>query len=280
MERVFVVGLGEVGSAIYSIIEDSGKFELYGYDIDPNKTKNSIEEIPKEVDIMHVCIPFPNKQKFAGIVEDYIKKFNPKLVIIHSTVAPGTTRLIHEATKKPIAFSPVRGKHPYLKEHIKYWPKWVAALDADALGRASKHLEELGLKVKKYGGTPESLELAKLFETIYRALLIAWWQEMHRITRHFGGDMKVIVEFIGEVHEKLRDRPPMFPGYIGGHCLIPNTKILRSEYESKFLDIILESNELRAKELKNEDLKREIEEIKSLVSKYIVKQYFEGKPPE
>ncbi len=277
MARLLVIGLGEVGSALYSIAVNSGRFEVYGYDLDPRKTANRLEEVPKPVDFLHFCVPYLSKDRFLGALREYVERFKPSLVLIHSTVAPGTTRLVYEALEVPIAYTPVRGKHPNLKPHMLFWPKWVATLPAEALEEATQHLRELGLKAKAYAGPPETLELAKLVETVYRALMIAWWQEVHRMSRKFGAELKAVAEFVGEVHEVLGDRPVYYPGVIGGHCLIPNTEILRSVYPSKMLDAILESNELRVREVEDPEVVKEVEEVKRVAERFLNKDYFAGK---
>lgn len=278
MKKVLVVGMGEVGSAIYEIIRETDQYELYGYDIDPNKTANTLEEIPTKIDFLHICVPFNNTDKFVGVVKHYADRYSPQAIIIHSTVGPGTTKKVYQEVGIPVAFSPVRGKHPFLKQHILFWPKWTCVIPKEYSETIAKHLQSLNLKVRIYEGEPETLELAKIFETVYRALLIAWWQEMHRIAKHFGADMKTITEYIGEIHEKLGDKPPLYPGVIGGHCLIPNTKILYSVYKSKFLEAILESNAKRLKEIEDPSIRREVEELKELVKRYIKREYYEGKP--
>ena len=60
-------------------------------------------------------------------------------------------------------------------------------------------------------------------------------------------------------------RPVMFPDVIGGHCLIPNTELLLKSYDSEFLRLILESNEKRREEVKDEGVRREVEKIKGRV---------------
>jgi len=104
-------------------------------------------------------------------------------------------------------------------------------------------------------------ELAKLFETTYRAWMIACFQEMHRISRHFGADFDDITDFIEDTHRVRLDRPVMFPGVIGGHCLIPNIELLLKSYDSKFLRLVLESNEKRQNEIKNEQVYEEVKKI-------------------
>jgi UDP-N-acetyl-D-mannosaminuronate dehydrogenase len=110
-------------------------------------------------------------------------------------------------------------------------------------------------------------ELAKLFETTYRAWMIACYQEMHRISAHFKADFDDIVDFLEDTHRARLDRPVMFPGEIGGHCLIPNTELLLKSYDSEFLKLILKSNEKRKQEMNNQRTKEEAEKIKRRAEK-------------
>ncbi|HDI02130.1 MAG TPA: GDP-mannose dehydrogenase, partial [Ignisphaera sp.] len=219
--RLVVIGLGEVGKALYEITRDTKVFDVYGFDVDHSKTIDSLEDIPKPIDYLHIAIPYSTN--FVSSIVEYIDLFRPRATIIHSTVAPGTTRKIHELSKTVVGYSPIRGRHPYLKKHLLFWSKWISVLPSDAIEEVKRHLESLGFRVRIYRGNPESLELAKLWETVYRAIMIAAWQEIHRIAMRFNADIVTIAEFIAEVHQVLRDRPVYYPDHIGGHCLIPNT---------------------------------------------------------
>ena len=270
---VLVVGLGEIGRPLYEIFSESRRFNVYGYDIDPSKSINEYDELPKPVDFLHIAIPFSDK--FIDIAINYAEEFRPRLIFIHSTIAPGTIRKINDEIKIPIAYTPVRGKHPKIRRHLLFWTKWVTVLPLSQLEEAVEHLRSVGFKVKSYMGPPESLELAKLWETIYRAVMIASWQEIHRIARRFGADIEAIAEFVGEVHEVLRDRPVYYPDYIGGHCLIPNTEILRSVFPSKLFDFIIESNEKRREEIRRNDVREEIEKVKNVALRLTNVEYYE-----
>lgn len=272
MDRVVVIGLGEVGRAIYHILKNSMKFDVYGYDTDPGKTANKYDEIPHPVDFLHIAFPYTNE--FIDIVYGYAEHFKPNMIIVHSTVAPGTTRRIFQKTNLPTVFSPVRGKHPNLVKHLYFWPKWLASLPSDRIERAAHHLSLAGFKVRVYTGPPETVELAKLWETVYRAIMIASWHEIHRIARIYKAEIEAVAEFVGEVHEILGDRPIYYPDYIGGHCLIPNTKILRDTYPSKLFEFVLESNELRLKELDYDNIREEIEKVKKIALRLINKEYY------
>jgi UDP-N-acetyl-D-mannosaminuronate dehydrogenase len=108
-------------------------------------------------------------------------------------------------------------------------------------------------------------ELAKLFETIYRAWMIACFQEMHRISRHFGADFDEVVDMLEDIHRVDLNKPLHYPDVIGGHCLIPNTELLLKVYDSEFLSLILKSNEKRKEEIKDESVRKEVEKVKMRV---------------
>jgi hypothetical protein len=90
---------------------------------------------------------------------------------------------------------------------------------------------------------------------------------MHRISRHFGADFDSVVDFIEDTHLVRLDRPVMFPGVIGGHCIIPNVKLLLKAHDSEFLRLILKSNEQRRYEILDKETIAEIEKVKIRVEK-------------
>ena len=166
-EKVLVVGLGEVGRPLFELLDESGSFIVHGYDLDEakmSKVGQHKNDLPKEVDVLHVCIPCVSQEKFVTIVAKYARQFKPKLVIINSTVMPGTTKEVSEHCKCLVAHSPVRGVHKSLEQmkwELKRWTKYVGGANAKADESACQHLEKLGLKTKTLKGCNET-ELAKL----------------------------------------------------------------------------------------------------------------------
>jgi hypothetical protein len=88
--------------------------------------------------------------------------------------------------------------------------------------------------------SPEATELAKLTETTYFGLLIAWAQEVERYCDAVGVEYDEVVG----IYEEIGVFPPVkyFPGVIGGHCVMPNIEILNALAESPVLDAIRWSN--------------------------------------
>jgi UDP-N-acetyl-D-mannosaminuronate dehydrogenase len=270
-EKVLVVGLGEVGNSLFDLLGDGDKFDVYGFDVDSTRMQllSNQKEIPADLDVMHVCYPCSDQDRFIQTTLGYMKKFNPKLTIIDSTVAPGTTGRIYESSKQALAHSPVRGMHKTaetMKNDILFWRKFVAGATKESAEAAKKHFEKLGLNVEVLKN-PIDTELGKLFDTIYKAWMIVCFQEMHRISMSYKADFDQVVDFIEDGHRVLFDRPPHYPSFIGGHCLIQNTEMLLKSYDSDLLRLILESNKKRKEEGKQEEVQQAIAEIRKKVEK-------------
>jgi UDP-N-acetyl-D-mannosaminuronate dehydrogenase len=266
-ETVLIIGLGEIGHTLFALYnKKKSEFAVYGLDLDEAKMQGLGQiksKVPAEVDTLQVALPCGNPEKFADIVAGYVKEYKPKLTIVNSTVPPGTTLKVAGKCKCPMVHSPARGVHinaEHMVWEMKRWPKYVGGATPQAAKAAKAHFKKLGLKVKVLKGCTET-ELAKIFETTYRAWMIACFQEMHRIARAFNADFNDTVDFLEDTHRQRYDRPVMFPGYIGGHCLIPNTELLLKSYDSDFLRLILKSNEKRKEEMKNPAIKAEAEKV-------------------
>jgi UDP-N-acetyl-D-mannosaminuronate dehydrogenase len=227
---VVVVGLGEVGRPLLDLV--SQHHNVVGVDVSPPSKQ------VENVDVMHVCYPFEIKD-FVGETIRYIERFSPGLTIVNSTVGVGTTRAIAQRTGAAVIHSPVRGKHARMREELLRYVKFVGALDPASGKNAAEHFESMGLRTRVLS-SPEATELAKLTETTYFGLLIAWAQEIERYCDRLGQDYDEVVAF----YEEVGFFPPVkyFPGIIGGHCVMPNIDILSRLDHSDILRAIVSSN--------------------------------------
>ncbi len=232
MGSILVIGLGEVGRPLLEVI--SQRYDAIGIDIDP-------VEVPGECEIMHICYSF-GIDDFIGQSIAYIRKYKPGLTVINSTVAPGTTRAIHQATGNPIVHSPVRGKHFKMKQELLHYAKFIGGIDQESSQRAAEHFQSVGMKTRVLS-SPEATELSKLTETTYFGVMIAWAQEVERYCDELSLGYDEIVSF----YEEIGFFPPVkyTPGVIGGHCVMPNIEILKTIFRSDILDAIEKSNQLK-----------------------------------
>ncbi len=229
--KIMVVGLGEVGKPLLEVL--SRKYETVGLDITP------LGEAPGEIDVMHVCYPFTIPD-FAGETARYIQRFNPRITVLNTTVAVGTTRSIAERTGAKIVNSPVRGKHIRMAAELLHYDKFVGAVDAASAEAVARHFQGAGMKTRVLS-SPEATELAKLTETTYFGLMIAWAQEVERYCDQLGLSYDEVVSIYEEV--PFFPRVKYFPGVIGGHCVISNIEILSQLNDSDILKAINASNQ-------------------------------------
>ena len=239
--RTLVVGIGEVGGALAEVLDRTEP--VLRHDLEPRVFSDSVS-------VMHVCIPFRNSADFERIALSYIERFKPALTIINSTVVPGTTRAVANACGLPVAYSPIRGKHVRMVDDLIQYVKFVAATDPSVADLAESHFKRAGMTTRRMNNV-ETLELAKLAETTYFGLLIAFAQELNRYATRVGGDYEEAIGFFEEVEFLPRSR--YFPGYIGGHCVVANIGLLGQVAPSPLLDAVLDSNSRRAVELKISD---------------------------
>jgi UDP-N-acetyl-D-mannosaminuronate dehydrogenase len=248
-----VVGLGEVGNPLFTILKRQEPGTI-GIDIEPVR-------LAKPIGIMHICFPFIDSAQFQKAVIGYVLKYDPKVVVINSTAVPGTTRAVETETGIPCVYSPVRGKHTKMVDELLTYVKFVAGTDAQAAEQVREHFVAAGMKSETMS-TPEALELAKLLETTYFGLLIAWAQEMNRFSETVNADYLEVGKFFREI-AYLPD--VLFqPGYIGGHCVMPNIGLLQTRFQSEFLEVMKRSNETRKVELAAQEQQSSSERLKPL----------------
>jgi UDP-N-acetyl-D-mannosaminuronate dehydrogenase len=227
-EAVIVAGIGEVGRPLLHLL--STKYHCVGVDVEPVK-------VEQQCSVLHICYPYQISD-FLGTTVAYVDQYKPRLVVINSTVPPGTTRALQDRVQVPVVFSAVRGKHVKMEVDMMRYKKFVAGFDAAATSAAVDHFAGAGFKVGTFR-TPEVAELSKLVETTWLGLLIGWAQDIERMAAECGASYDEVNQFIQEI-----DFLPshVFPGIIGGHCVMPNIKMLQARFSSQFLTAIVESN--------------------------------------
>jgi len=191
-----VVGLGEIGGPLMQLLKDRN-FQVEGFDI---KTPTQVRY---KHDFIHICIPF--SKDFHSIVNLY-KKFGK--VVIHSTVKPGTSKELG------VIYSPIRGIHNNLYEHLKHFSKYYS-------GKRDIDFEKRFANCVRVEDSTE-LELTKiLVDTTYYGVLIAYRKKI-------DSKYKVCWEFANEIHQMFGNRPIMYNDDkpIGGHCIMENLDLI------------------------------------------------------
>jgi UDP-N-acetyl-D-mannosaminuronate dehydrogenase len=230
--KSLIIGAGQVGSSLLKII--SPHHESYIRDVDSISVEG--------VEVLHIC--YPDSASFVDTTKSYIEEYKPKLTVINSSVAVGKT-----AQCGPhVVNSPVRGRHPNLETEMLHYPKFIGTDNRDDADLAAKYFQECGWETVVCDSN--TTEFLKLISNVHMGLEIAWRQEVGRMMRAFGVSVAAYEEWERSYNEGYRKsghdnliRPLMRPGPIGGHCILPCTEILLSQFYSPVLQFILDSNE-------------------------------------
>ncbi len=232
-----VLGIGEVGSAISSILEK--KYLVLKKDVKFDEIKRT------RLDVLHVCIPY--SKNFEKVAVRQIRLNNPSLTIIHSTVMPKTTENIYGNTNKNIVHSPVMGKHPKLKRDILNFTKVIGPVNKHSKELARKHFNTIGIKTFEFNSSLES-EVAKLLDTTYYAWNIIFNKMAFKICKNMKINFDNVYKKFNQIYnESYKESKPAVvrpilefkDGPIGGHCVIPNTIFLNKFYKSPITKLIL-----------------------------------------
>lgn len=219
--RTLIIGAGEVGQSLKKVLETA--HETYIRD----KTHIDV----KDVEVLNICYPyFP---EFIVQTLEYIKLYNPKFTIIHSTVPVGTTR----ALGNTVVHSPIHGKHPDLSQSIRTFVKYVGGAKPSIICQASTFLNRAGISTQIVS-SPEASELSKIMCTSYYGWNIVFVKEIEKICEEnninfFDVYSQWNTEYNNgyvELGMPQFQRPVLTPmiGGIGGHCVVNNAKLIKS----------------------------------------------------
>lgn len=228
-----IIGYGEIGRGVVGAYESYHKFDI----IDP------IFKVSRKIDKYDVmCVAIPYSENFVEIVRNYKEKYDPDAIIIFSTVEVGTTSQIPTAVHVPI-----EGKHPYLVESIKKWQVFMGGRNKIAY-KFFADTNKLVYQLDK----PEHSEFLKLQSTTNYMVALEYARYVSKCCENIGLNYNEVQTFNLAYNQLYKSMgAPNYQRYIltapegkiGGHCLLPNSKILQKQFPSKLIDVIREANE-------------------------------------
>ena len=219
--RSIIIGYGQIGKSLFNVLVPHyqvGVFDENGVEISPFK---------EQPEILHIC--FGYSENFIEQVRIYQKKYRNLFTIIHSTVPLGTCAQLGSYT----IHSPVRGLHPNLESGIKTFPKFIGGEKASEV---ADYFRKAGIKVIIFDKS-ETTEALKLWDTEYYKGCIEFAQRVKlfcdKHNLNFSEVYTIPNQTYNEGYTKLGMpevvRPVLQPimKEIGGHCLVPNSKLIK-----------------------------------------------------
>lgn len=232
MGKHLIIGSGEIGKSVGKVLKDVCEIRM----------RDIGDGIIGDFDVIHICYGFTDKRSFVKSVREYIDMYNPRIVVVHSTVGIGTIRSLG----KIAVHVPIRGKHPNLAESIKTFRLYVGGLDGERVQEVVDLFTSAGCDVTSLEGEkPETTELMKLMCTTYYGWNILFEKEIHSLCQKMGLDFNLVyTDFNNTYNDGYNQmgmpqfvRPVLthIPGKIQGHCVVPNTKIFKDSYITRLI---------------------------------------------
>jgi hypothetical protein len=226
--KIGILGYGEIGSSIDKLFHPRDKVLV--------EDKNLNSRIGEQVEILHVCIPY--SKDFIDIVAECTDRIKPELTIIHSTVKVGTTKELFDNGIN-VVHSPVRGMHPNLTESLRVFTKFIGSDDLELGLKALNHFKELDITVAMLKSS-SATELGKLLDTTYYGVCISFHSYANELCEEVGVPVEDVMGLFNTTYNQGYTkmnvtnvvRPVLYPpkGKIGGHCVVPNAKLLQEQF--------------------------------------------------
>ena len=228
--RIGIIGQGFVGTAVKEGLKDY--YTIDTFDLDESKRDvDYIEDIIDRNDIIFVCVPTPMKKDgtcHTDIVEDVISEINEcgngEVVVIKSTIPPGTTDRLHRKYKNiDVIFNPEFLTEANFIEDFKNQNRIILG----GVRRGTTKLRQIYSKVFPHATIVKTgakhAEMVKYFTNCFLATKVSFANEMKYICDNIDLDYDKVVEY-ATYDERLGKSHWGVPGPdndlgFGGHCL-------------------------------------------------------------
>lgn len=209
--KVAIVGYGVVGKAMHSLFPDA---LILSSPRNPYLGKNNkpltYQDINK-ADVAFVCVPTPTDKDGkcdVSIVEDVVSKLKTPLIIIRSTVEPGTTDRLKNKYGRHIVFCPEyigeTTAHPFGSELLR--PFLILGGEKKDTNKAIEIFQDVynaSIKIRQM--TAMEAEITKYLENRHIAFTVAECNEAYDLCQKLGVDYNNVREAV------FQDDPRMSP---------------------------------------------------------------------
>jgi len=213
-QQVAIIGYGFVGKAMHQLFPEA---LIYNGEKHPvkvligKKKKILTYRDLNQADVAFVCVPTPTKTDGhcdISLVEGVVAKLSTPLIILRSTVAPGTTDYLKKKYRKHLVFCPEyvgeTTDHPLLNEKSRTF--LILGGEKKDTNRAIELFQEVynaSIKIRQM--TALEAEVVKYLENRHIAFTVAECNEAYDLCRALGVDYHNIREAV------FQDDPRMSP---------------------------------------------------------------------
>ena len=238
--NIGIIGQGFVGNAVYQKFKNY--YNVLTFDLQVKLCNSTIEEINKHCNIIFVCLPTPMSKSgkcFTGIVENTLKDLEvlasmdqtEKIVVVKSTVPPGTTKKWNEQFKFiTVVFNPEFLTEANAVSDYENQNRFILGGPRPASTTLKPIFAKVFPKAKIIKTNSSYAEMVKYITNSFLATKVSFANEMYEICQYLEIDYDKVIEY-AQYDERLGTSHWAVPGPdgdfgYGGHCFPKDVKAL------------------------------------------------------
>jgi len=256
--NIGIIGQGFVGSAVREGLKNF--YTIRTYDLSKELCNSTLEEVCKTSDIVFVCLPTPMRKDGScdlRILESSLEEVetecnrnrdivNP-ILVIKSTIPPGTTERLNNNSSLDICFSPEFLTEANSFEDFKNQTRIIIGGPRPATGVIKQMFRKPfpSIPIVKTGS--HTAEMVKYFTNCFLATKVTFANEMYDICQALDIDFDKVTEYV--LHDsRIGNSHLMVPGPDGdhgwgGHCVPGDRSVRLSAGESISFEDLFENFE-------------------------------------
>ena len=191
IKKIGIVGQGFVGGSIRQFFEN--KTETHTFDLNGKCTSSSLEELVQQSELIFVCLPTPMYQDGScdlSIIKNTIKAIKSldkrKIIIIKSTVVPGTVEKLIERYDQNIIFNPEFLTETNASNDFEMQDRIILGGYGDALEKCNEFFTHHFQKTNIVLCSPTEAELVKYVTNTFLTTKVAYANEIANICESLG----------------------------------------------------------------------------------------------
>ncbi len=242
--KVGIIGVGMVGGALKRYFEKKG---ITPFAYDKGQNLGSMNNV-NQADMIFICVPTPFDKEKQGFDLSYVKEAcnnikGEKIIIIKSTVVPGTTENFQkEYPQHKFLFNPEFLTELTADQDMGYPDRQIVGYTKESYNVAGDLLLMLPLAPFEKTMPAKEAELVKYFGNTWFAVKVAFANQMYDLCQKIGVNYDTIMESasadkrIGRSHLEVWHKE--YRGY-GGKCLPKDIRALIQYAKANGIDLTL-----------------------------------------
>jgi len=237
MKTIGIVGQGFVGNSVKEGLKTHFKIETYDL-IEEKRTVKTLEELFTKSDILFVCLPTPMKLtgecdiKIVENVFSQLNEYGKKIVILKSTVPPGTCNVLAGKYKNlDVVFNPeFLTEANAVKDFVEQDRIVLGGASEETLDKVEELFRVAFKSIPILKTDRKTAEMVKYVTNCFLATKVSFANNVYDICKKAGIEYDAVID-IAKHDKRIGSSHWMVPGPdgdrgYGGHCFPKDMKAI------------------------------------------------------